>query len=140
MGISDVENLVAYQVAQEYKRAVYALLDTHPLVAHDIRFLAQIRDAASSVEANIAEGFHRKGAGDFRRFLTFARGSLGEAQARLLDGVDRRYYTRAECEEAYQLGRRVRSLVEALSRSLAPYTKARQRSVGHDGPRRDAPR
>jgi four helix bundle protein len=125
MGISDVESLVAYQVAREYKRAVYALMDAHASVGHDLRFAGQIRDAVSSVEANIAEGFHRKGAGDFRRFLTFALGSLGEAQARLLDGVERRHYTRAECEEAYRLGKRVRPLIEALSRSLAPFTKAR---------------
>ena len=127
MGVSRVEDLVAFQVAGEYKRAVYAVIRTHPAAEHDLRFAGQLREAASSVEANLAEGFHRRRAGEFRQFLRYSLASLAESQTRLLDGVDRSHFTRSECHDAYRLGIRVRALGEQLYRSLAPFTKAGRR-------------
>jgi four helix bundle protein len=124
MGVSRVEELVAFQVAREYKHAVYAVVRGHPSAEGDRRFAAQLRDAASSIEANLAEGFGRRTAGEFRQFLRYSIGSLIEAQTRLLDGVDRRYFARSDCEEALRLGRRTQALLENLQRSLARFTKA----------------
>jgi four helix bundle protein len=128
MAVSHVEDLVAFQVAREYKRAVYALLLAHPGVDADRRYASQLRDAASGVEANIAEGFHRRRAGEFRQFLRYAIGSLAEAQVRLRDGVDRQYFSETACEAVLLLGRRTDAICESLHRSLAPFIKSKGRT------------
>jgi four helix bundle protein len=48
----------------------------------------QLRRAARSVTANIAEGFERNTRGDFSRFLAMAKGSAGEIRAHLYECRD----------------------------------------------------
>ena len=57
------------------KLAVYALVRVHPSAAEDVRFRAQLFDAAASVEMNIAEGWRRHNAGEFSQFLRYSRAS-----------------------------------------------------------------
>lgn len=72
----------------------------------------------SSVEANIAEGFFRFGKREFARFLLTARGSLGEAEVRLRDGVDRGHFTKAQLADAEHLMRRTGMAIMQLRRSI----------------------
>lgn len=62
--------------------ATYALTATFP---RDERYVlsAQMRRAAISVPSNIAEGNCRDSAADHRRFITIARGSVGELDTQL---------------------------------------------------------
>jgi four helix bundle protein len=84
-----LDDLIAYQRAVAFKAAVYAVLDAHPATARDLRYRSQVRDAAAGVEANIAEAWGRRSAGEIRLLLSYALGSLFEAERRLLDGVAR---------------------------------------------------
>jgi len=52
------EDLDAWQLADELKREVYALIASGPVV-RDVKFCDQIRDSAASNARNIAEGFGR---------------------------------------------------------------------------------
>ncbi len=47
----------------------------------------QIRRASSSIPANISEGYGRRSAGDYKRFLNIAQGSVNELQTFLLLAV-----------------------------------------------------
>jgi four helix bundle protein len=57
---------------------------------------AQLRRAAVSVPANIAEGFKRRGKADKARLLNIAEGSLEEARYYLLLASDLTYATDVE--------------------------------------------
>lgn len=91
-GWKDFREIVAWQRAETVKLRVYKLLE-RPSVKHDFRFLDQLRDAARSAPANIAEGFGRFGNKEFARFARIARGSEQEVLNHLIDARDRRLIT-----------------------------------------------
>ena len=67
-GAKSYQDLVAWQLAYELERQVFALTATGPVVK-DFRFCDQIRDASASAPRNIAEGFARFRPADFARFV-----------------------------------------------------------------------
>jgi four helix bundle protein len=121
MGVRSVEDLVAFQVAVEFKREVYAILERHPEINWDIRFKGQLADAAGCLESDLDEGFARNRPAEFAQFIRYGLASLAEARRRLRDGVDRKYFTQQECEAALRLGVRCYDLCKSLHRSLRPF-------------------
>ena len=121
-----VEDFVAYQLALEFKLEVYHLV-RNCRHAVDFKYQSQLFDAASGVEANLAEGFKRNVSGEFFQFTRYAAASLAEARARLGDGVDRRYFSEREARAAKDLGKRCADATAALQRSLAPFLRKRGR-------------
>jgi four helix bundle protein len=79
---------------------------------------AQLRRAASSVPANIAEGFGRMTPRDYLRSLFIARGSLFEAESHLMLAQDVGHLTTEEVAEAVNLraetGRSLSGLIVAI--------------------------
>ncbi len=75
-----LHDLVAFQRALDLTEAVYKVSSLFPA---DERFglTAQIRRASVSVVAQIAEGHGRITYGEWRQFLSQARGSLFEVEA-----------------------------------------------------------
>jgi four helix bundle protein len=90
-GARRYEDLEVWQLADELKREVYALVRTGP-AARDFKFRDQIRDSSASSTKNIAEGFGRFHPGEFARFMEFAVASAMETKDSLKDGLDRGYF------------------------------------------------
>jgi four helix bundle protein len=107
------EDLVAWQLADELRARIVRFTSEPPIV-YDAKYCSQVREAASSVPANIAEGFCRYGHRDFARFLSIARASLAETQVRLKDGADRLYLSQAELGELQVLARRAMIAITRL--------------------------
>jgi four helix bundle protein len=81
---------------------------------------SQIRRAAVSVAANIAEGHGRENSGSFVQFLRVAQGSLKELETHLLLALrvelvlsERAAPILEQCDE---LGRMLRSLIRSIQR------------------------
>ena len=75
--MADVNNLKIYGIAKEIELDIRNLTKKFP-AEERYCLVTQLRKAANSVGANIAEGAGRETKPDFRRFLANSRGSLKE--------------------------------------------------------------
>jgi four helix bundle protein len=83
MVVRNFRDLIAWQKAMDFAEAVYKATGNFPKdEIYGLR--AQVRAAASSVPANIAEGQGRKSTNEFCHFLSIAHGSLCESHTQLL--------------------------------------------------------
>lgn len=78
----------------------------------------QLRRAASSITANIAEGFERYHFNDKIKFYYQARGSVAEVQNFLLLSRDLRYIEIQQCKELNKQADIIRQLINGLIRSI----------------------
>lgn len=106
-------DLLVWRKAHEFVLAVYALTANFP--KHETYGLSQqLRRAAVSIPANIAEGFRRRGKADKARFMNLAEGSLEEC----------RYYLMLAHDLAYGDTDQLAALLEEVSKLLNAYTAA----------------
>ncbi|MFK0683586.1 four helix bundle protein [Ochrobactrum sp. BD67] len=83
MAVNSYRDLLVWQQAMEMVIAIYKMTDCWP--KEEIYGLtSQVRRAAVSVPANIAEGFGRENRGSYQQFLRIAQGSLKEMETHLL--------------------------------------------------------
>lgn len=82
---------------------------------------SQIRRAASSIPANIAEGYGRDSKASFVQFLRIAQGSLKELETHLILAGRLNYLGTAVSEpllgRADDIGRMLRGLIRSLQRN-----------------------
>jgi four helix bundle protein len=111
------ERLKAWQLAYQLALTVYDLTETFP---RDERFglTSQLRRAAFSVPANIAEGAAKRGRKEFRRFLDIALGSITEIEVALRIARDRRYITPEKSSEVERLRNHCGIVLWKLYRSM----------------------
>jgi four helix bundle protein len=88
--INDFIDLAVWKKSHELTLEIYKLTKIFP---NEERFglIQQMRRAAVSVPANIAEGFKRKGLKDKIHFYNIAQGSLQELRYYLILGKDLEY-------------------------------------------------
>lgn len=108
------QELLVWQKAHQLVLAVYRLTDAFP--KHELFALtSQLRRAAVSVPANIAEGFRKRGLKDKIRFFNTAEGSLEEVQYYFILTRDLGYAdTQPVTEQANEVGR----LLELYSKTM----------------------
>ena len=80
---------------------------------------SQIRRAAVSILANIAEGSERQHKKEFVQFLSFARGSLAEVETYLMVSRDLGYLSKDEFVQLEELRKEIGRLLRGLYRSLS---------------------
>ena len=85
--IERFEDLIAWQKVRVLTREIYALTRRADF-ARDHALVNQIRRASISIMSNIAEGFERKGHGEFHQFLVIAKASCAEVRAQLYIAFD----------------------------------------------------
>jgi four helix bundle protein len=96
MGYSDktpsktFEDLLVWQKAHQFVLDIYRLTKTFPK-DETYGLVSQLRRAAVSIPANIAEGFRKRGKADKVRFFNIAQGSLEEVRYYLILTRDLKY-------------------------------------------------
>jgi len=113
----DFRDLRVWQAALDLTETVYQVARTLP---SDERFALadQLRRAAVSIPANIAEGWGRRSRGDFVRFVRVANGSLREVQTHILVALRLGVLRDGPASPALDGCDRVARLLTALERSL----------------------
>jgi four helix bundle protein len=111
------EDIEAWRKARDLTKVVYGLTNDGAL-ARDFALKDQMRRAAISVMANIAEGFERDGNKEFLQFLAVAKGSRGELRSHLTVASDQHYMTRTQYESCYGKAVEVSRMVSGLMRHL----------------------
>jgi four helix bundle protein len=115
--IKTFTDLIAWQKGHELVLTVYLLTKKFP-DTEKFGLLVQMRRSASSITANLAEGFGRRGLADKTRFYDIAIGSLYELQDQLLIAKDLNYFSLKEYTTQYNLSEDVQRLINALIRSI----------------------
>lgn len=119
MSLQSYRDLEVWQRSIDLVESVYKLTKNFPI---DERFglVSQARRAASSIPANIAEGYGRSHRGDYLRFLSIARGSVAELETHIIIatrvGCVDRYSTREAWEISQEVARMLSKLVSALQK------------------------
>ncbi len=111
------EDLIAWQRSMDLVNAVYDATTDWPI---DERFglTSQVRRAAVSVAANIAEGQGRNGRREFLHHLGIANGSLCEVETMIRIATRRRFQTNESERSVLATSREVSRLINGLIRSL----------------------
>ena len=117
------EDLEAWQLAEQTKREVYALL-SRGTAARDLKFGQQLREAAASVPRNLAEGFGRFRPTAFAPFVEIAIASAMETQYGLKDGVDRGHFTNDAIAPSLALAERT---IQVATKLLLYLKRSRRR-------------
>jgi four helix bundle protein len=115
--ISSYRDLRVWQDAMALAEACYAVTAAFPR-EEMFGMTAQVRRAAVSIVANIAEGHGRESTPSFVHFLRVAQGSLKELETHVLLSQRVRLLTDHTAESLLGrceiLGKRLRSLIRAL--------------------------
>lgn len=107
-------DLIVWQKAHELVLAVYKFSDDFPK-REDYCLTSQLRRAARSIAANIAEGFKKQSVADKARFLNISQGSLEEVRYYLILAKDLNYGETTELEGRFdEVGR----ILYAFRRSI----------------------
>src|SRR5438046_3111558 len=118
--ITKFEDIEAWKKGRELKQSLYRQ-SRRGEFAKDFALRDQIRRAAMSVTANIAEGFERGGNREFIQFLSISKGSFGEVQDHLYTAMDENYITKEDFEQLYaqtaEVSRLIGGFMQYLQRS-----------------------
>lgn len=115
--MKDFRNLRVWRNAHELVLQVYRATGEFPK-REQFALTSQIRRAANSVPANIAEGCGRSSDADFARFLRIAIGSASELEYHLLLAHDLNYFSKTEHQSLSKRLVEIKKMLTSLVRKL----------------------
>ena len=119
--IRDFRELRCWQEARIVAKDVYKMTG-QGLFAKDFGLRDQVQRAAVSIGSNIAEGFERDSNAELVKFLSYAKGSVGEVMSQLYTAFDVGYIPQEDLD-----GMVVR--LKTLGASIASFQSVAKRSA-----------
>lgn len=107
------QDLIVWQKAHQFALGIYNYTSAFPKT-ETYGLMSQMRRAAVSVPANIAEGFKKRGRADKARFMNISQGSLEES----------RYYLILAKDLGYGDNQPLNHQLEEVSKLLTAYTSS----------------
>jgi len=116
MGVRSYRDLTVWNTAVELTLEVYRITESFPQ-SERFGLTSQLRRAAVAIASNIAEGHARNTRGEYRNFLSVARGSTIEVEVQLFLAEQIGYVQSPTLIKA-------RSYCDAISRMLTALKRA----------------
>jgi len=115
--IRSVWDLDVFKLAHELTLKIYKITKNYPKIEM-YSLVSQMRRAAASIPTNIAEGATRQSRAEYRRFVSIARGSVGEISYQIILSRDLGYINANACNELIEQYNRVGKMLTRLTQSL----------------------
>jgi len=112
----------SFEKLEVWRRSHALSIEIYRLLAdcRDWGFKDQITRSANSISDNIAEGAERRGKAEFKQFLSYAKGSAGEARSQVLRAKALGYIPDDIClrlvSELREISRMIHGLIDSLDR------------------------
>jgi four helix bundle protein len=121
MKIERFEDIEAWKEARDIVNSVYSVCCVDGF-KRDFSLVDQVKRAAISIMANIAEGFARKGNREFVQFLFIAKASAAELRSHLYVALDQGYMKREQFDALYEdidkVQRKLSNFIKYLNSTL----------------------
>ena len=111
------ENSIVWQKSRQLVHAIYDMVQLLP-DSERFGLTPQICRAATSVMANIAEGWGRESRRDKAHFLAIAQGSLDELRSHLIVCCDRRWFDRKQIAPVFSLMTEIGRMLTVIRRKF----------------------
>lgn len=119
--VRSYRDLVVWKSSMALAVACYKATSSFPK-SEIFGLVSQIRRAATSVPANIAEGNGRENSGSYVQFLRIAQGSLKELETLLMLAEQTEFLAKGDCddliERAEETGKMLRSLIRSIQKKI----------------------
>ena len=122
MSVRDYRDLIAWQKSVDFIEEIYRLTRSFPK-EEQFGMVTQMRRAAVSVSANIAEGSSRATSRDYLNFISQARGSLREVESLVLVSKRLHFATAEECVRSTDLADEISRILSGLRAAIAKKNK-----------------
>jgi four helix bundle protein len=118
------KKIVSYKDLEVWKKGVRFTIEIYRITSEfpsreQFGLTNQLRRAASSIPANIAEGYGRESTKNYIQFLKTARGSLNEVETFLYIGFELEYLNKQALDnliiKTTELGKMMNSLIKKLN-------------------------
>ncbi len=119
--LKSFRELEVWQKAHALALDIYRVTNTFP-DRERFGIVAQLRRAATSIPANIAEGFGRRTTRELLQSLTISNGSLEETRYFLILSNDLHYITATDLNRLDSQCNSIAQMLSALARSLKDRT------------------
>lgn len=110
----DFTDMPVWQKANEVVQQVYAICSKLPK-SEEYALSSQLKRAALSITANIAEAFGRNHSRDKINFYYYGRGSTYEVRSHLIVGKNLKFFTQ---EDITKIDAACKDIVEALNKII----------------------
>lgn len=117
MKTESYKDLIVWQKAIEVSVLIYKLTDKFPK-SEVFSLTNQLRRAVVSIPSNIAEGWARKGLGEYIQFLRIAYGSASEVETQLILSKKLKFGDDNEYQNIENLLSEVQKMLYVLMRNL----------------------
>ena len=122
MALKTYRDLEVWQTSMELVEETYRISQAFP-DEEKFGLTSQLRRAAVSIPANIAEGYGRMHRGDYLRHLSIAKGSLAEVETLLTLAVRLSVMDREAAMKTWELTQQTGKMLSKLIAALKPQTR-----------------